>query len=213
MPDRGIASLASANSVGGILTRRLAPVAFGVPLLLAVVAQLATQRGIMRPELAMALFVVATTAVLGAVILHTAQSIHRLDGIRSRSEALLRESAGRVRHLSALVAAADSAIVSFDGLCRVVTWNPRAERLFGRRGADVIGRHVSEVFALDAERALPGAVEEVLQRAEARRIPVDFETPHGGRVEGVFTLSPLIDLGRHTLGVCAVLEEKRNAAR
>jgi len=212
MPDRGITGLALANSIGGALTRRLVPVAFGAPLLLASLAQLASQRGIVRPELAMALFVVATIAVLGAVILRTAHSIHRLDEIRSRSEALLRESSSRVRHLAAIVAAAESAIVSFDSLGRVVTWNPRAEQLLGRRATDAIGRHASEVFALDRERKLPGLLEEVVRSAEVRRLELDFQTPRGRRVEGVLTLSPLVDRERHTVGACAVLEENRDTS-
>jgi PAS domain S-box-containing protein len=211
MPDRGITGLALANSIGGALTRRLVPVAFGAPLLLASLAQFASQRGIVRAELATALFVVATTAVLGAVILRTAHSIHRLDEIRSRSEALLRESSSRVRHLAAVVAAAESAIVSFDSLGRVVTWNPSAERLLGRRAADAIGRHASEVFAFDAERRLPGAIEDVVRNTEVKRMKLAFQTPRGQHVEAVLTLSPLIDRERHTVGACAVLEENRDA--
>jgi PAS domain S-box-containing protein len=209
MPDRGLASLASASSLGGALTRRLVPVAFGVPLALAVLAQLATQRGLVRSELAMALFFVTSTATLSAVILHTANSIHRLDAIRSRSEALLRESAGRVRHLSALVNATSVAIISFDGLGRVATWNSSAERVFGRRAADTIGRHASEVLALGRDPALPAAIEQVLRRPEERRIEVRFESPRGDTVTGFVTLSPLLDGERRPLGACAIFEATR----
>jgi PAS domain S-box-containing protein len=211
MPDRGLAGLATADTVGGVLTRRLVPVAFGVPLVLAILAQLATQRGLVRAELAMALFFVMSTATLSAVILHTANSIHRLDAIRSRSETLLRESAGRVRHLSALVNGMGTAIVSFDGLGRVATWNTSAERVFGRRAADTIGRHANDVLALDAERALPSALEQVLRGSALRRIELRFETPRGDSVAGTLTLSPLLDRERRTLGACAVFEEARES--
>lgn len=207
MPDRGLASLASARSVGGALTRRLVPVAFGVPLALAVLSQLATQRGLVRSELAMALFFVTSTATLSAVILHTANSIHRLDAIRSRSEALLRESAGRFRHLSAVVNATNVAIISFDGLGRVATWNRSAERVFGRRAADTIGRHASEVLTLGGDPALPAGIEAVLRRPEERRIEVRFESPRGDTVAGVVALSPLLDGERRPLGACAIFEE------
>lgn len=211
IPDRGLAGLAAADTVGGALTRRLLPVAFGVPLVLAILAQLATQRGLVRAELAMALFFVTSTATLSAVILHTANSIHRLDAIRSRSEGLLRESAGRVRHLSALVNAMGTAVVSFDGLGRVATWNTSAERVFGRRATDTIGRHANDVLALDAERALPRALEQVLRQPEVRRIELRFETPRGDTVAGTVTLSPLLDRERRTLGACAVFEEARKS--
>ena len=211
MPDRGLVRLAAADTVGGALTRRLVPVAFGVPLVLAILAQLATQRGLVRAELAMALFFVTSTATLSAVILQTANSIHRLDAIRSRSEALLRESAGRVRHLSAVVNAIGAAIVSFDPLGRITTWNASAERVFGRRATDTIGRHANDVLANNAERALPSALEQVLRGSAVQRIELRFETPRGDAVAGTFTLSPLIDQERRVLGACAVFEEARES--
>lgn len=211
VPDRGIAGLAAAASVGGAITRRLVPVALGVPFALASLAQIAAQRGIVSPQLAMALFVVTSTSVIGAVVLHTASSIHRLDGIRSRSEALLRESTGRVRHLSALVDGSRLAIVSFDALGRVVTWNPRAERVFGRRASDAIGRRPSEVFANGPARAIALALEEVLRRGAVQRIALELETRDGESIRGSLHLAPLADWERRTVGASAVLEEESSA--
>lgn len=210
-PDRGIAALATANSMGGSLTRRLVPAAFLVPFLLASLAHVAMLRGLASPQLAIALFVVLSTGVLGAMVLHTAQSLHQLDEIRSRSERLLRESTGRVRHLSALVDGSSSAIVSFDALGRVVTWNPRAERVFGRRTADAMGRRASEVFLLPEAREIGASLEQVLRQGAVRRIALRFEMRGGGLVEGVLVLSPLIDWERRTVGACAVLDETRPA--
>jgi PAS domain S-box-containing protein len=212
VPDRGLVGLAASSSVGGALTRRLVPVSLGVPLVLAIGAQVAAQRGFVRPELAMALFVVTATGVLGAVVLHTAQSLHRIDLIRTRSEALLRESTGRVRHLSALVDGSTSAIVSFDGLGRVVTWNPRAERVYGRRAADAVGRRAGDVFAITDARAVSHALEQVLRRAAPQHVPLAFETRGGERIHGTLALTPLVDWERRTVGACAVLDEVRTTA-
>jgi PAS domain S-box-containing protein len=211
VPDRGLVGLAAATSLGGRLTRRLVPVALGVPLVLAIAAQVAAQRGLVRPELAMALFVVTSTGVLGAVVLHTAQTLHRSDLIRSRSEALLRESTGRVRHLSALVDGSSNAIVSFDALGRVVTWNPRAERVYARRAADAVGRRASELFGAD-QRGVATALEHVLRRGEVRRLPLAVQTLAGDAVRGTLTLTPLIDWERRTVGASAVLDEQRDPA-
>lgn len=212
VPDRGLAGLAAAASVGGSITRRLVPVTLGVPFALASLAQIATQRGLVSPQLAMALFVVVSTSVIGAVVLHTATSIHRLDGIRSRSEALLRESTRRVRHLSALVDGSRLAIVSFDALGRVVTWNPRAERLFGRRAGDAIGRRPAEVFTVDPARAVAQALEQVLRHGAVQRIALRFETRDGEAIRGTLHLAPLADWERRTVGASAVLEEESGAA-
>jgi PAS domain S-box-containing protein len=212
VPERGVASLVAADSVGGALTRRLVPIAVGVPFVLVGAAQAAAERGFVRGEVATAMLVVSLAAVMGAVVLHAAGSIHRLDGARSRVDAMLRDATNRVRHLSSVLDASSIAVVSFDGLGRVVTWNPAAERAFGRRASGTVGRRSSEVFAAETARAVANALEPVLRRGEARRIEIVIERPDGTRTAGILAIAPLVDWERRVAGACAVLHERPAAA-
>lgn len=207
VPERGVASLVAADSIGGAVTRRLAPIAVGIPFVLVGAAQAAAERGFVAGEVATAMLVVSLAAVMGAVVLHAAGSIHRLDGMRARADALLRESTSRVRHLSAVLDASSMPVVSFDGIGRVVTWNPAAERVFGRRASGAIGRQTSEVFTGETARAVANALEPVLRRGETRRVEITVERPDGTRITGVLALAPLVDWERRVAGACAVLHE------
>jgi PAS domain S-box-containing protein len=207
VPERGVASLVASDSIGGALTRRLVPIAVGIPFVLVGAAQAAAERGFVAGEVATAMLVVSLAAVMGAVVLHAAGSIHRLDGMRSRADALLRESTSRVRHLSAVLDASSIAVVSFDGLGRVVTWNPAAERAFGRRASVAVGRRSSEVFDAETARAVANALEPVLRRGESRRFEIRVERADGSRTAGVLAIAPLVDWERRVAGACAVLHE------
>jgi PAS domain S-box-containing protein len=207
VPERGVASLVAADSSGGALTRRLVPIAVGVPFVLVGAAQAAAQRGFVNGEIATALLVVSLAAVMGAIVLHAAGSIHRLDGARARVDAMLREATSRVRHLSAVLDASSIAVVSFDGLGRVVTWNPAAERVFGRRASGAVGHRTSEVFRPETARAVANALEPVLRRGESRRVQITVERADGTRVQGLLAIAPLVDWERRVAGACAVLHE------
>jgi PAS domain S-box-containing protein len=209
--ERGVASLVAADSSGGALTRRLVPIAVGVPFVLVGAAQAAAQRGFLNGEVATALLVVSLAAVMGAIVLHAAGSIHRLDGARARVDAMLREATSRVRHLSAVLDASSIAVVSFDGLGRVVTWNPAAERVFGLRASGAVGRRTSEVFRPETARAVANALEPVLRRGESRRVQITVERADGTRVEGLLAIAPLVDWERRVAGACAVLHELPDA--
>lgn len=211
VPERGFASLVAADSVGGALTRRLVPIAVGIPFVLVGAAQAAAGRGLIGGEMATAMLVVSLAAVMGAVVLHAAGAIHRLDGMRTRVDALLRESTKRVRHLSAVLDASSIPVVSFDGLGRVVTWNPAAERAFGRRASTAIGRRSSEVFTAETARAVANALEPVLRRGGSRRVEIAIERADGTRSAGVLAIAPLVDWERRVAGACAVLYEKPDA--
>ncbi|MBX3621387.1 MAG: PAS domain S-box protein [Rhizobacter sp.] len=84
----------------------------------------------------------------------------------------LAEQMGQLQASEALKAAivdhALAALVSADGQGRIVEFNPAAERMFGRRRADVMGRLVSEVIMPERYRA---AHEEGIRRMESGGAP------------------------------------------
>ena len=78
-----------------------------------------------------------------------------LGQVDAKSEAL-KESEGRNR---AVVESALDAIVAMNHEGLIVGFNPAAERMFGHRSADVIGRALADVIIPPAlrERSSPGA--------------------------------------------------------
>ncbi len=81
----------------------------------------------------------------------------------------------------ALVNTASDAIVAFDQDCRVLTWNPAAQRIFGRTESEIIGRDFyAELFHEDCHEALAdclkgnfvGTMEGIGLKGEKETFPV-----------------------------------------
>ncbi|HEU4412688.1 MAG TPA: PAS domain S-box protein [Polyangiaceae bacterium] len=94
--------------------------------------------------------------------------------------------------LSAIVASSDDAIVSCTPAGLIDTWNPGAERLYGRPEAEAIGRPVDELAAPGRE----GELREIVRRGLAGERTSGHETVHlgrgGARLDIALTASPIV---------------------
>jgi PAS domain S-box-containing protein len=75
-------------------------------------------------------------------------------GVFSSDISVLREAEADRALLDALVEAAPDAIISKDREEHIVTWNPGAERMFGRRAEEVLGRSYEVVVVAEDDREL-----------------------------------------------------------
>ena len=104
-----------------------------------------------------------------------------------------KEAAELQVHLAAIVESSDDAIISknLDGI--ILSWNRGAERVFGYKAEEVIGKHVSMLAAPDCIDEIPAILErisrgEIINHYETRRKTKD------GRILTVsLTISPIRD--------------------
>jgi PAS domain S-box-containing protein len=106
--------------------------------------------------------------------------------------------------LGNLIQSAADAIIALDPERRVVTWNPSAERMFGRLLADVRGRQLAE--------ALPPPVLDELapllaEPRGSRTIRLRTEDAEVGRVDLTVTGSPIPWGGRDKVGLLLVAKD------
>jgi PAS domain S-box-containing protein len=111
------------------------------------------------------------------------------------------------RHLAAIVETTHDAIYSYDAAGRITSWNPAAERIFGYRSDDVLGREHSFMLPPDRvaeERELiaRATAEERLQDVETQRIRAD-----GAVIDVALTVSPLGDRETGLGGVSLVARD------
>ncbi len=109
--------------------------------------------------------------------------------------------------LAAIVASSDDAMLSVDRADRVETWNPGAERLFGRSERDVVGRSVDDLMPDAALAAYRSAVEQIRSRQHAEPHQSSWRRADGTEVDVAVTVSAMRDPEGDLVGFCTVVRD------
>ncbi len=134
-----------------------------------------------------------------------------VDDISARKQA---ESARD--YLAAIVNSSDDAIVSRSNERTILSWNRAAERLFGYRADEAVGRNIAMLIPDDCERETQ---DNRASLADGRAV-IDLDTVRlargGRRIDVSLTASPIIDAGGRQSGGALIFrdisERKRKAA-
>lgn len=128
----------------------------------------------------------------------------------------LQESEQRLRRLAAIVESSDDAIVSKDLNGIVTSWNQQAERLFGYKPEEMIGRSILTIIPPE----LHGDEDMILSRIRAGRQIEHFETTRvaksGERIDVSISISPVRDEHGNIIGAAKIardIREKRKIER
>jgi PAS domain S-box-containing protein len=112
-----------------------------------------------------------------------------------------------LQQLAAIVEAADDAIVSktLDGT--VLTWNPAAERLFGYRADEIVGRSIALIIPEDRQDEEPGLLTRIvagerIANYESVRVKKDGSTCHVS-----LTVSPVRDKRGAIIGASKIVRD------
>mgnify|MGYP003287615000 CR=1 FL=1 len=142
-PDRQPTRTFLATSPGGLLARRLVPAVLLVPLAVGTLVLLGERGRLLEPAFGTAVATVAMLAALTAVVAVTARDLDRAELARQTVHDELVEAEQRFRRVTD---AATDAIVSADSDGRVRSWNTAAERMFGWRAEEVLGRPLTVII-------------------------------------------------------------------
>ena len=148
-PDRGLATIVSSESLGGVVLRRLIPPAFLVPIVVACVRMEGQRLGLYGTEFGIALLVTVNIAVFTFVIYRSGTEISRIAAEREESERTLRTTRDGFLSLNytfgSVIDACPLPIITFDNEHKIQVWNRAAEQLLGWSFMQVRGRSVSLV--------------------------------------------------------------------
>ncbi|MGZ4287311.1 MAG: PAS domain-containing hybrid sensor histidine kinase/response regulator [Solirubrobacteraceae bacterium] len=165
-PHAGIVALLRSRGAGGVLMRRLLVPAVLVPVL-AGYARLEAQRaGLFGTDEGVVLFASSLIIIFGAFVVVTARSMERVDAERRVSEASER----------GIVETALDCIITIDEHGRILDFNPAAERTFGYRRGEAVGRELASLI-------VPPALREAHRRGLARSLATGQSTFLGTRRE------------------------------
>jgi len=133
----------------------------------------------------------------------------RIDGVivSLTDISTLERARARLRHLSAIVESSDDAIIGtrLDGV--ITTWNRGAERLYGYRPEEAIGRKIEMLFSEDGRTGVGELMDrldrgERLENVETLRLRKD-----GGLLNASVIFSPICDADGEIVGASAIARD------
>jgi PAS domain S-box-containing protein len=149
-PDTWLIERLTSQRAGAVMTRRLLPAVLLLPLVIGWIEVAGEGAGALDSAFGSVLQTVVTMFALGALVLWGARRLDTVDLRRSEAE---HQAHAQREWLHVTIASCGEAVVATDpaGMVRLV--NPAAEALVGRASAALVGRPITEAFALAADEA------------------------------------------------------------
>ncbi|MDB5865091.1 MAG: Two-component regulatory system protein containing hybrid kinase and response regulator domain [Betaproteobacteria bacterium] len=147
-PDTWLIERLTSQRAGAVMTRRLLPAVLLLPLVIGWLEVAGEGSGALDSAFGSVLQTVVTMFALGAIVLWGARRLDKLDLRRSEAE---QQAHAQREWLHVTIASCGEAVVATDptGVVRLV--NPAAEALAGRASSELVGRPISEAYALAAD--------------------------------------------------------------
>ncbi|HJV35749.1 PAS domain S-box protein [Geomonas sp.] len=109
--------------------------------------------------------------------------------------------------LAAIVDSSDDAIISKTLDCIVITWNGGAERLYGYRADEAVGRDISFIVPEERREELRQITERIASGERVENLETLRMTKEGRQVWVSLTLSPILDSQRRITGVSTIARD------
>lgn len=110
-------------------------------------------------------------------------------------------------HIAAIVESSEDAIVSKDLNGIVTSWNKGAERLFGYKAAEMIGKPVATLAAPDVINEMPGILEKIRRGERVEHYETRRRTKAGEIIHVSLTVSPVRDSSGRIIGASKIARD------
>jgi PAS domain S-box-containing protein len=127
--------------------------------------------------------------------------------IRPERAAERAQPTDRAEILEAFADAASDALVAQDRDGRITTWNRSAERLFGYREDELVGRTVAFLFPAHLQADVEAVLETVAGGERVDHLEIEAERKWGMPVPISVSLRPVLDEGSAVAGVVLVAQD------
>ena len=142
-PAYGVVAVLVSATVGGVLARRMLPLAVGTPFLLGWLRIEGERRQLYDANVGVVLTSVAYVTLFSLLIWRTAETLRRSDDLRLDAEQIKRAQEAQ---MLGLIESAMDAIVMVDDTQSIIVFNPAAAKMFGYARADIIGSPLSKLL-------------------------------------------------------------------
>jgi two-component system, sensor histidine kinase len=136
-PHCGLIAVTTSKTAGGMMARRLLPLALIAPILIGWLRIQGEQHGLFDKRFGLGLVAFSYILLFTGFIWRTAEFLRQSEQRQFSAERARRRQQAQ---LSGIIDSAMDAILMIDAAQRIVLFNPAAEQMFGRNAAEVLGR-------------------------------------------------------------------------
>lgn len=222
-PQGGIVALLVSDTAGGVLARRLLPLALGAPFLIGWLGIEGERAYLYHSDFGMAITSVAYVALFSFSIWRTARALERLDAARRDAE---RDKLEQQAQMQGLIDSAMDGIIMVDGEQTILVFNRAAEKLFDYKASDIVGSqldvlmpqrfrspHGAHVRRFDADQSYSrrmGAGDFITGlRADGTEFPIEVSISKFESAEGIRYTAIVRDVTERNNAQCALKEAAR----
>lgn len=119
----------------------------------------------------------------------------------------LEELRGRLRWMSAIVESTEDAIIGGDLSGNITSWNSGAERLYGYRTEEVLGKHISLLVPEDRVHEIQGHLERIHRGERVKTIETVRKTCKGELLHVSLTISPVLNKQGRVVGTSKIARD------
>jgi PAS domain S-box-containing protein len=106
--------------------------------------------------------------------------------------------------LAAIVESSDDAIISKDLNGIIQSWNHGAERIFGYRAEEIVGKHISTLATPESVDEIPGILQRISRGEHIEHYETTRKTKYGRILNVSLTVSPIRDASGAIIGASKV---------
>jgi PAS domain S-box-containing protein len=199
-PDSGLMAVLTSDRLGGLMARRLLPFLLLSPVIIGWLRLRGEHAGLYHPAFGSAIFTSGYVVVLASVVWFCASWMNSADLARRRAE-------DRDEELAAIVDSSSDAIVgkTLDGT--ITSWNRGAERIYGYKAEEVLGRNISIVVPATHAEEMPHILTELRKGFPIERFTTVRRRKDKVLIHVSLTISPVHDREGRVVGASEVVRD------
>jgi PAS domain S-box-containing protein len=160
-PDQGLMSTVTSTNLGGLLARRIIPVALTLPFLIGWLRLQGQHAGLYGTEFGLAIFTIANVLIFATLVWLGSRSLNKADAERLRTAVELQATNELLREKTSVLDLAQVLVRDMES--RIVEWNLGAERIYGFSKEEALGRISHELLNTQFPEP-PAQIEDTLRR-------------------------------------------------